>query len=106
MPSTKLETAIPRVMLGNTRVTGKEQYYTPADLAERLMAEHIDEFSLFDGIEAVHRTGVKFIPVGSVTSAGRGSVNPWFRERFKDLGTPVLSGHIRKLVHELKTFLA
>lgn len=26
-------------MLGNTRVTGKEQYYTPADLAERLMAE-------------------------------------------------------------------
>ena len=39
MPSTKLETAIPRVMLGNTRVTGKEQYYTPADLAEKLMAE-------------------------------------------------------------------
>lgn len=26
-------------MLGNTRVTGKEQYYTPADLAESLMAE-------------------------------------------------------------------
>ena len=26
-------------MLGNTRVTGKEQYYTPVDLAERLMAE-------------------------------------------------------------------
>lgn len=26
-------------MLGNTRVTGKEQYYTPAELAERLMAE-------------------------------------------------------------------
>lgn len=39
MPSTKQSSAIPRVMLGNTRVTGKEQYYTPADLAERLMAE-------------------------------------------------------------------
>jgi predicted RNA methylase len=39
MPLTKLETAIPRVMLGNTRVTGKEQYYTPADLAEKLMSE-------------------------------------------------------------------
>jgi predicted RNA methylase len=25
--------------LGNTRVTGKEQYYTPADLAEQLIAE-------------------------------------------------------------------
>jgi hypothetical protein len=61
---------------------------------------------LFQSMAAVHRSGAKFIPVGSVTSAGRGSVNPWFKERFKDLGTPVLSGHIRKLVHELKTFLA
>ncbi|MFJ5272488.1 VWA domain-containing protein [Streptomyces sp. NPDC088358] len=61
---------------------------------------------LFASMAALHRSGTKFIPVGSVTSSGRGSVNPWFRERFKDLGTPVLSGHIRKLVHELKTFLA
>ncbi|MFG2296028.1 VWA domain-containing protein [Streptomyces sp. NPDC048603] len=61
---------------------------------------------LFESMAAVHRSGAKFIPVGSVTSSGRGSVNPWFRERFKDLGTPVLSGHIRKLVHELKSFLA
>ncbi|MEU1277209.1 VWA domain-containing protein [Streptomyces sp. NPDC005805] len=60
---------------------------------------------LFESMAAVHRSGAKFIPVGSVTSSGRGSVNPWFRERFKDLGTPVISGHIKKLVHELKTFL-
>lgn len=60
---------------------------------------------LFESMAAIHRSGTKFIPVGSVTSSGRGSVNPWFRERFKDLGTPVISGHIRKLVHELKSFL-
>ncbi|MFE0646374.1 VWA domain-containing protein [Streptomyces sp. NPDC058877] len=60
---------------------------------------------LFEGIEAVHRSGVRFIPVGSVTSSGRQEVNPWFRERFKALGTPVVSGHVNKLVHELKTFL-
>ncbi|HET8643438.1 MAG TPA: VWA domain-containing protein [Pseudonocardiaceae bacterium] len=60
---------------------------------------------LFDGIEAVHRSGVRFIPVGSVSSSGQQSVNPWFRQRFKDLGTPVVSGHIRKLVFELKSFL-
>ncbi|SFK21585.1 VWA domain-containing protein [Streptomyces pini] len=60
---------------------------------------------LLESMAAVHRSGARFIPVGSVTSSGRGSVNPWFRERFKDLGAPVLSGHIRKLVHELKTFL-
>ncbi|WP_055586018.1 vWA domain-containing protein [Streptacidiphilus griseoplanus] len=61
---------------------------------------------LFQSMAAIHRSGARFIPVGSVTSAGRGSVNPWFRERFKDLGTPVLSGHIRKLIAELKNFLA
>jgi hypothetical protein len=61
---------------------------------------------LFESMAAIHRSGARFIPVGSVTSSGRGSVNPWFRERFKDQGTPVLSGHIRKLVNELKTFLA
>ncbi|PWU54239.1 VWA containing CoxE family protein [Micromonospora sp. S4605] len=60
---------------------------------------------LFDGIEAVHRSGVRFIPVGSVNSSGQQSVNPWFRQRFKDLGTPVVSGHIRKLAFELKSFL-
>jgi VWA domain containing CoxE-like protein len=60
---------------------------------------------LFESMAAIHRSGARFLPVGSVTSSGRGSVNPWFRERFKDLGTPVISGHIRKLVHELKTFL-
>jgi predicted RNA methylase len=39
MPTTKHESASPRVKLGNTRVTGKEQYYTPGDLAEKLIAE-------------------------------------------------------------------
>ncbi|WP_434739809.1 vWA domain-containing protein [Micromonospora sp. SH-82] len=61
--------------------------------------------ALFDGIESVHRSGVRFIPVGSVNSSNKQSVNPWFRQRLKDLGTPVLSGHIRKLVFELKSFL-
>ncbi|MGW0334319.1 VWA domain-containing protein [Streptomyces sp. NPDC003011] len=61
---------------------------------------------LFEAMAAIHRSGATFIPVGSVTSSGGGSVNPWFRERFKDLGTPVISGHIRKLVHELKARLA
>ncbi|MEJ3749977.1 VWA domain-containing protein [Actinomycetes bacterium KLBMP 9797] len=63
------------------------------------------EQQLFDGMAAMHRSGVKFIPVGSVNSGGQQSVNPSFRKRFKDLGTPVLSGHVRKLVHELKNFL-
>ncbi|KLL12001.1 VWA domain-containing protein [Protofrankia coriariae] len=65
---------------------------------------HVEQ--LFASFEAIHRSGAKFIPVGSVNSSGQASVNPWFRQRFKDLGTPVISGHIRKLVVELKNFLA
>jgi hypothetical protein len=61
---------------------------------------------LFDAMQGMHRSGVKFIPVGSVSSGGQQSVNPWFRQRFKDMGAPVLSGHIKKLVSELKSFLA
>ncbi|MER6171526.1 VWA domain-containing protein [Streptosporangium sp. NPDC001681] len=61
--------------------------------------------AVFTGLEALHRSGVRLIPVGSVSSGGQQSVNPWFRQRLKDLGTPVISGHIRKLVFELKNFL-
>lgn len=61
---------------------------------------------LFADMAGLHRSGVRFIPVGSVNSSGNGSVNPWFRDKFKDQGTPVISGHIRKLITELKTFLA
>ncbi|HEX8627860.1 MAG TPA: VWA domain-containing protein [Catenuloplanes sp.] len=64
------------------------------------------EQAVFDGMTAIHRSGVRFIPVGSVSSGGQQSVNPWFRQRFKDQGTPVLSGRIKKLVVELKNFLA
>jgi hypothetical protein len=64
-----------------------------------------NEQQVFDGLTAMHRSGVKVIPVGSVSSGGHQSVNPWFRQRFKDLGTPVLSGHVRTLVQELKNFL-
>ncbi|MFY1635061.1 VWA domain-containing protein [Solwaraspora sp. WMMB335] len=60
---------------------------------------------VFDGLQAVHRSGARLIPVGSVSSGGQQSVNPWFRKRLKDQGTPVLSGHVRKLVVELKSFL-
>jgi len=62
--------------------------------------------AVFAGLQAVHRSGAKLIPVGSVSSGGQQSVNPWFRQRLKDQGTPVISGHIRKLVFELKNFLA
>ncbi|MER7368864.1 VWA domain-containing protein [Nonomuraea wenchangensis] len=69
------------------------------------ISDFYDNRSLITDFEAIHRSGVKFIPVGSVNSSGHQSVDPWFRQKLKDMGTPVLSGHIRKLVFELKNFL-
>lgn len=70
------------------------------------ISDFYDNRDLLGDFESLHRSGVKFIPVGSVNSSGHASVDPWFRQKLKDLGTPVISGHIRKLVFELKNFLA
>ncbi|MFI6388658.1 VWA domain-containing protein [Nonomuraea sp. NPDC050540] len=69
------------------------------------ISDFYDNRSLITDFEALHKSGVKFIPVGSVNSSGHASVDPWYRQKLKALGTPVISGHIRKLVNELKTFL-
>ncbi|NUW44502.1 VWA domain-containing protein [Nonomuraea rhodomycinica] len=69
------------------------------------ISDFYDDRSLMVDFEALHKSGVKFIPVGSVNSSGQQSVDQWFRQKLKDLGTPVLSGHIGKLVSELKNFL-
>ncbi|NRQ36687.1 VWA domain-containing protein [Nonomuraea sp. NN258] len=69
------------------------------------ISDFYDNRSLITDFESVHRSGVKFIPVGSVNSSGYASVDPWFRQKLKALGTPVISGHINKLVTELKNFL-
>lgn len=60
---------------------------------------------LFDYIKGLKDGGVRFIPVGAVTSSGYFSVCQWFRDRLKELGTPILSGHIKKLIVELKNLL-
>lgn len=60
---------------------------------------------LFNRFKAIKESGVKFIPVGSVNSSNYQSVDPWFKTRFKELGCPVISGKIDKLIFELKKFL-
>lgn len=60
---------------------------------------------LFNQLKSFKDSGVKVIPVGSVSSSGYQSVDPWFRKRFKELGCPVISGSIKKLIFELKKFL-
>ena len=51
------------------------------------------------------RGGINYIPVGSVSSSGYFSVDAWFRQELKALGTPVLSGSLKTLIRELKSAL-
>jgi hypothetical protein len=64
------------------------------------------EQELFNSIKSLKDSGVNFIPVGSVSSSGYHSVNSWFKTKFKQMGCPVISGNIQKLIVELKNFLA
>lgn len=61
---------------------------------------------IYNQFKAMHESGVKLIPVGSVNSSSYMSVNPWFKQRFKEMSSPVISGKIDKLIVELKSFLA
>ncbi|GAA4095584.1 vWA domain-containing protein [Actinomadura miaoliensis] len=70
------------------------------------ISDFYDDRGLINDFRALYRSGVKFIPVGSVNSSGQASVDSWYRQKLKELGTPVISGHIDKLVFELKNFLA
>ncbi len=60
---------------------------------------------LFEMMKGVKESGVKLIPVGSLKGAGYFSVNEWFRAQLKSIGLPVLSGHVKKLIEELKHLL-
>ncbi|GLW65187.1 hypothetical protein Arub01_34310 [Actinomadura rubrobrunea] len=84
----------------------REKITDPRNTVLVWISDFYDDRSLLDEFRGLHRSGVKFIPVGSVNSSGQASVDPWFREKLKQLGTPVLSGRIDKLVFELKNFLA
>lgn len=60
---------------------------------------------LFEQIKAVKESGVRFVPVGALKSSGYFSLNEWFRTRLKEIGLPVLTGDVRKLIAEIKDFL-
>ncbi|HNH47448.1 MAG TPA: VWA domain-containing protein, partial [Myxococcota bacterium] len=69
------------------------------------ISDFYDNRALMPAFTAMVRSGVRFIPVGSVSTSGYFSVDSWFRDELKALGTPVLSGSLRTLVRELKAAL-
>lgn len=71
MPSAEPKTLVSKAKLGNRRVTGKEQFYTPAELAFRLtgvLAEVVGDFSNRTVIEPAGGTGA-FIEAAAACGA-------------------------------------
>lgn len=60
---------------------------------------------LLDCIKGIKDGGTHFIPVGALSSSGYFSVSEFFRTRLKELGMPILSGSVNKLIHELRYLL-
>ncbi|MCB9670752.1 MAG: VWA domain-containing protein [Alphaproteobacteria bacterium] len=69
------------------------------------ISDFYDNRELMPMFTALVRSGVTFIPVGSVASSGYFSVDAWFRKELQALGTPVLSGSLKTLIKELKAAL-
>jgi hypothetical protein len=89
-------------------VAGEEKIEEPRNTAVVLISDFFEGASdqeLLDYIKRLRDSGVHFIPVGAVTSSGYFSVSEWFRTRLKELGMPILTGSIKKLIEELKNLL-
>lgn len=69
------------------------------------ISDFYDNRALLPAFRSLHQSGVTFIPVGSVSTTGFFSVDSWFRQELKQLGTPILSGSMKTLIRELKAAL-
>lgn len=95
-------------LINNALLEAMQKVEQPRHTAIVLISDFYEggsEQVLFNTIKGLKDSGVHFIPVGAVSSSGYFSVNDWFRTRLKELGTPILSGSIQKLIVELKNLL-
>jgi len=89
-------------------IEAEKKVLAPKNTALVLISDYYEGGSdqlLFDHIKALRDSGVHFIPVGALMSGGRISINEWFRTRLKEIGLPILSGSIDKLIKELRYLL-
>jgi hypothetical protein len=89
-------------------VAASESIVEPRNTAMVLISDFFEGGSdqvLLDYIIGLKGSGVHFIPVGALTSGGYVSVCEFFKVRLKELGMPILSGAVTKLIQELRYLL-
>jgi hypothetical protein len=78
---------------------------SPQHTAVVVISDYYDWSDFFSVLKQWKESGCKLIPVGSLQSSGYFVVNAEYRERFKELGTPILNGAPRKLIEQIKKVL-
>jgi hypothetical protein len=89
-------------------VEAAQKVVEPKNTAMVLISDFFEGGSdqvLLDYIIGLKSSGVHFIPVGALTSSGYFSVCEFFKTRLKELGMPILSGAVTKLIQELRYLL-
>lgn len=75
---------------------------SPQHTAIVVISDFYDWSDFFSVLRQWKESGCKLIPVGSLQSSGYFACDPGYREKFKELGTPVLHGSPRKLIEQIK----
>lgn len=74
----------------------------PQHTAVVVISDFYDWSDFFSVLQRWKESGVHLIPVGSLHATGYFSVNPEYRDRFKEIGAPVLHGSPKKLIEAIK----
>ncbi len=75
---------------------------SPQNTAVVVISDFYDWSDFFSVLRQWKESGCHLIPVGSLHSTGYYSVNAEYRDKFKELGTPILHGSPKKLIAQIK----
>lgn len=75
---------------------------SPQHTAVVVISDFYDGSDFFTVLRQWKESGCHLIPVGALHSSGYFTVNPEYRDRFKELGTPILHGSPKRLIEQIK----
>ncbi len=75
---------------------------SPRNTAVVVISDFYDWSDFFSVLRQWKLSGCHLIPVGSLHTSGYFAVNPEYRDKFKELGAPILNGSPKKLIEQIK----
>jgi hypothetical protein len=78
---------------------------SPRHTAVVVISDFYDWSDFFPVLRQWKESGCHLIPVGALHTTGYFTLNPEYRDKFKELGAPVLHGSPKKLIEQIKKVL-